>query len=89
MTYKQIYDQILRKGSFLCVGLDTDMEKIPACIKQAVFDDKLPEEEAMFLFNKAIIDATVQYAVATRSTRLFMKRKVGRESGRWRRRFPI
>lgn len=64
MTYKQLYDQILRKGSFLCVGLDTDMEKIPACIKQAVSDNKLPEEEAMFLFNKATIDATVQYAVA-------------------------
>ena len=48
--------QIRQKKSFLCVGLDTDLEKIPQHL--------LEEEDPIFAFNKTIIDATQQYAVA-------------------------
>lgn len=48
--------QIRKKKSFLCVGLDTDLEKIPPHL--------LAEEDPIFSFNKAIIDATQKYAVA-------------------------
>jgi orotidine-5'-phosphate decarboxylase len=56
MTSQQLYEQILRKKSFLCVGLDSDMSKIPAHL--------LKEEFPIFAFNKAIVDATAQYTVA-------------------------
>ena len=58
MNYTELYDNIRRKGSFLCVGLDTDPEKIPACIRERHGD------ASMLAFNKAIIDATAKYAVA-------------------------
>ena len=58
MNYTELYDNIRRKGSFLCVGLDTDPEKIPACIRERHGD------ASMLAFNKAIIDATAEYAVA-------------------------
>ncbi len=48
--------QIREKKSFLCVGLDTDLEKIPPHL--------LEEEDPIFAFNKGIIDATRDYAVA-------------------------
>ncbi len=64
MTYDQLYGQIKKKGSFLCVGLDTDIEKIPACVKEQAKAASLPEEDAVFLFNKQIIDATAPYAIA-------------------------
>lgn len=48
--------QIRQKKSFLCVGLDTDLEKIPPHL--------LSEEDPIFEFNKGIIDATREYAVA-------------------------
>jgi orotidine-5'-phosphate decarboxylase len=50
MTYKELTNQIKQKKSFLAVGLDTDIGKIPKHL--------LKEEDAMFRFNKAIIDAT-------------------------------
>ena len=56
MDYNQLCDQIKRKRSFLCVGLDTDITKIPSFL--------LKEEDPVFEFNKRIIDATAQYAVA-------------------------
>ena len=56
MTTKELTRQILEKRSFLCVGLDTDLEKIPKHL--------LKSEDPVFEFNKAIIDATAQYAVA-------------------------
>lgn len=56
MTRKELYDNIRRKGSFLCVGLDTDINKIPEHLRS--------EEDAIFKFNKAIIDATAPYCVA-------------------------
>lgn len=56
MTREQLFENIKRKKSFLCVGLDTDIQKIP----EFLFD----EEDAMFRFNKAIIDATADLCVA-------------------------
>lgn len=56
MTRKELVDIIRRKQSFLCVGLDTDIRKMPQHLQN--------EEDGIFLFNKAIIDATLPYAVA-------------------------
>lgn len=56
MTSAQLFSQIQAKQSYLCVGLDTDLEKIPAHLRS------LPDP--IFEFNKQIIDATVEYAVA-------------------------
>ncbi len=56
MTREELFKNILRKKSFLCVGLDTDIEKIPQHL--------LELDEPIFEFNKAIIDATIEYAVA-------------------------
>lgn len=56
MTRKELIACIQRKRSFLCVGLDTDIKKIPAHLLQ--------EEDPVFAFNKAIIDATAPYCVA-------------------------
>lgn len=58
MTYSQLVEQIYQKKSFLCVGLDTDYNKIPEHLKQ------LGHDEGIIAFNKAIIDATAPYAVA-------------------------
>lgn len=56
MDSVQLFENIKAKKSFLCVGLDTDLEKIPSHL--------LKEEDPMFAFNKAIIDATCDVAVA-------------------------
>ena len=56
MTRQELIDNIRRKQSFLCVGLDTDMEKLPQHL--------LSEADPIFAFNKAIIDATAPYCVA-------------------------
>ncbi len=56
MTYEELYHQIVQKRSYLCVGLDTDIRKIPAHL--------LKEEDPVFAFNKQIIDATADYCVA-------------------------
>lgn len=56
MNRAQLFDNIVRKGSYLCVGLDTDLFKIPKHL--------LAAEDPIFEFNKQIIDATQQYAVA-------------------------
>ena len=56
MKRTELVENIRRKGSFLCVGLDTDLKKIPAHL--------LEDEDPIFSFNKAIIDATAQYAIA-------------------------
>jgi len=56
MTKQEIIDNIKRKRSFLCVGLDTDIQKIPPHLLQ--------EEDPVFAFNKAIVDATAKYCVA-------------------------
>ncbi|WP_044174028.1 orotidine-5'-phosphate decarboxylase [Flectobacillus major] len=56
MTKQELFGQILSKKSYLCVGLDTDLQKLPKHL--------LNEEDPIFEFNKQIIDATHQYAVA-------------------------
>ena len=56
MTRQQLIDQIFQKKTFLCVGLDTDIKKIPSHL--------LNEEDPIFAFNTAIIDATAPYCVA-------------------------
>ena len=56
MDKQQLIKQIRDKKSFLCVGLDTDLNKIPQHL--------LSEEDPLFAFNKAIIDATAPYCVA-------------------------
>ncbi|MBO4611790.1 MAG: orotidine-5'-phosphate decarboxylase [Bacteroidaceae bacterium] len=56
MTRKELIENIWRKKSFLCVGLDTDIKKIPQHL--------LAEEDPIFAFNKAIIDATAPYCIA-------------------------
>ncbi len=56
MTREELIAQIRAKQSFLCVGLDTDLEKIPAHL--------LKTEDPVFEFNKAIIDATKDHCVA-------------------------
>ncbi len=56
MTEAEIIKQIRLKKSFLCIGLDTDIRKIPC--------DFLKRETPIFAFNKRIIDATAPYVVA-------------------------
>ena len=63
MTTKQLIQQIEAKQSLLCVGLDTDMTKIPPHL--------LEEEDPLFTFNKAIIEATHVFAVAYKPNTAF------------------
>ena len=56
MNKQQLFENIKKKQSFLCVGLDTDIKKIP--------EHLLKEEDPIFAFNKAIIDATAPYCIA-------------------------
>ena len=56
MNYLQLFESIRKKRSFLCIGLDTEIEKIPSFLKK--------EKDPVFEFNKRIIDATHKYAVA-------------------------
>ncbi|MCR4613133.1 MAG: orotidine-5'-phosphate decarboxylase [Bacteroidaceae bacterium] len=56
MTRQQLIRQIFTKKSFLCVGLDTDIKKIPQHL--------LTDDDPLFAFNRAIIDATAPYCVA-------------------------
>ena len=56
MTSQALFANICRKKSFLCVGLDTDLKKIPQHL--------LNEEDPIFAFNKAIVDATADLCVA-------------------------
>ncbi|MBI1308095.1 MAG: orotidine-5'-phosphate decarboxylase [Bacteroidetes bacterium] len=56
MNNQQLFEQIIRKRSYLCVGLDTDLKKLPAHLGDNV--------EAILRFNQAIIEATSPFAVA-------------------------
>jgi len=56
MNQEQLFRNIVAKRSFLCVGLDTEIEKIPVFL--------LNSKDPVFEFNKRIIDATASYAVA-------------------------
>ncbi|MCQ2146864.1 MAG: orotidine-5'-phosphate decarboxylase [Bacteroidales bacterium] len=61
MTREELYQQMRLKKTTLCVGLDTDYDKIPECIKSQYGDDKAA---AVLAFNKAIVDATAPYCIA-------------------------
>lgn len=63
MTTHQLVEQIHKKQSFLCIGLDTDLDKIPPHLLQ--------EEDPIFAFNKAIIDATHHLCVAFKPNTAF------------------
>ena len=56
MTPEQLFEQIRKKKSFLCVGLDSEITKIP--------EHLLSKEDPIFEFNKAIVDATHDLAIA-------------------------
>lgn len=56
MNRQELFNQIKTRRSFLCVGLDTDVKKLPPFIAEG--------DDAIFTFNKAIIDATAPYCVA-------------------------
>lgn len=56
MNYEQLFQQIRKKKSFLCTGLDSDIQKLPKHL--------LSSESPIFEFNKHIIDATARYSVA-------------------------
>ena len=56
MTREELVKQIFLKKSFLCVGLDVDLNKVPKHL--------LEEEDPIFAFNKQIVDATAAYCVA-------------------------
>ncbi|MDR2912109.1 MAG: orotidine-5'-phosphate decarboxylase [Alistipes sp.] len=68
MNRDELFEQIQRKRSFLCVGLDTDFTKIPEFIVDKLKKNRQTEDHVTLLsiieFNKQIIDATAQYAVA-------------------------
>ena len=62
MTRQELFENICRKQSFLCVGLDTDLKKVPQYLMdQAAKDSSF---DPIFEFNKAIIDATAPYCIA-------------------------
>ncbi len=63
MTTAEIYAQIQKKKSFLCIGLDVDLNKIPSFL--------LEREDPIFEFNKAIIDATHHLCVAYKPNTAF------------------
>jgi orotidine-5'-phosphate decarboxylase len=65
MTTQQLHEQILLKKSFLCVGLDPDLTKIPTHL--------LETEDSIFEFNKAIIDATHDLAVGYKPNTAFFE----------------
>lgn len=63
MTTQQLYEQIQQKKSFLCIGLDVDLNKIPKHL--------LETEDPIFEFNKAIIDATHDLCVSYKPNTAF------------------
>lgn len=65
MTTQQLHEQILQKKSFLCVGLDPDLTKIPPHL--------LETEDPIFEFNKAIIDATHDLTVGYKPNTAFFE----------------
>lgn len=66
MNRKELINVIRERKSFLCVGLDTDTSKIPAHLQS--------HDDAIFEFNKAIIDATAPHCVAYKPNAAFYER---------------
>ncbi len=67
MDQKGLFEQIKRKSSFLCVGLDSDIKKLPEAVRG--------EQDPQFAFNQAIIDATAPYAVAFKPNTAFYEER--------------
>ena len=65
MNKQELFENIKKKKSFLCVGLDTDIKKIP--------EHLLKEEDPIFAFNKAIIDEQLPTVSLINPIWLFMK----------------
>ncbi|MCL4154795.1 UNVERIFIED_CONTAM: hypothetical protein GTU68_040507 [Idotea baltica] len=65
MTRAELIQQIKQKNSFLCVGLDTDLKKIPPHL--------LKTSDPVFEFNKQIIDATIDHCVAYKPPTAFLR----------------
>lgn len=66
ISRQQLIEQIKQKKSFLCVGLDTDIDKIPAFLKEY--------PDPIFEFNKRIIDATKDLCIAYKPNAAFYER---------------
>jgi orotidine-5'-phosphate decarboxylase len=66
ISRQQLIQQIRQKKSFLCVGLDTDIEKIPAFLKEY--------PDPVFEFNKRIIDATRDLCIAYKPNAAFYEK---------------
>ena len=78
MNKQELFENIKKKKSFLCVGLDTDIKKIP--------EHLLKEEDPIFAFNKAIIDATAPYCIAYKPNLAFYE-SIGNTSAMYARSF--
>ncbi|HLI08813.1 MAG TPA: orotidine-5'-phosphate decarboxylase [Ktedonobacteraceae bacterium] len=65
-TFVSMLERQWRQGNFVCVGLDSDYHRIPASLKENV-----PVEDAVFAFNRAIIDATHDLACAYKPNTAF------------------
>jgi orotidine-5'-phosphate decarboxylase len=63
MNRSQLFEQIKKKGSYLCVGLDTDIDRIPAHLRSG--------PDPVFEFNKQIIDATKEFCIAYKPNTAF------------------
>lgn len=63
MNSKQLFENIRKKKSFLCVGLDSDIDKIPGFL--------LDHDDPVFEFNRRIVDATAQFTVAYKPNAAF------------------
>jgi orotidine-5'-phosphate decarboxylase len=63
MNHQQLFESVVNKRSYLCVGLDPEMEKIPESL--------LGKRDPIFEFNKRIIDATHKYAIAYKPNSAF------------------
>lgn len=66
MNRKELITAIRKRRSFLCVGLDTDPDRIPPCLRG--------REDAVFEFNRAVIDATAPFCVAYKPNAAFYER---------------
>ncbi|MDE7120205.1 MAG: orotidine-5'-phosphate decarboxylase [Muribaculaceae bacterium] len=70
MNRQQLIDQIAKKKTFLCVGLDPDLDKIPQCVLEK---SNGSVHDALVEFNRAIIDATAPYCVAYKPNSAFFE----------------
>ena len=66
MDRQALIQNIIDKKSFLCIGLDSDIKRIPKHL--------LVHEDPVFEFNKQIIDATIELAVAYKPNTAFYER---------------